>query len=249
MIRELFLQTIQASEALSNDEEFTSQLQEALSRLYPYQVGKQGNLQEWYFDWDDADPQHRHQSHLFGLYPGHHITPEITPKLASACEKTLDIKGDKSTGWSQGWRINLWARLKDGNRAYQLYKNLLSYVDPSKKQKGFSQKGGTYPNLLDAHPPFQIDGNFGGAAGVLEMLIQSSDGLIELLPAIPNQWSSGKLSGVRARGGFELTFEWDHKQITYLKIYSEKGGKTTLKHQQKSKTVNLKPNEALLIKF
>ncbi|MBI9071366.1 MAG: glycoside hydrolase family 95 protein [Melioribacteraceae bacterium] len=243
MIKELLIQTLRAAQILNIDEEFILTLVPILNKMYPYKVGKNGNLQEWYYDWEDQDPQHRHQSHLFGLYPGHHITPEKTPEFAEACKTTLNIKGDKSTGWSQGWRINLWARLKDGNRAYKLYQELLSYVDPTGMETNYSKGGGTYPNLLDAHPPFQIDGNFGGAAGVLEMLIQSTEFKIELLPALPDAWSSGKLSGVCARGGFELSFEWENKKITKCEISSKKVGKTNVFFNGKELQVKLNRGE------
>ncbi len=241
MIRELFLETIAASEVLGEDESFRQMLQDRLDNLHPYQIGAAGNLQEWYYDWKDADPQHRHQTHLFGLHPGHHISPESTPELAAACETTLNIKGDVSTGWSQGWRINLWARLKDGNRAYKLYKGLLRYVDPS--GQGSWQGGGTYPNLLDAHPPFQIDGNFGGAAGVLEMLVQSSEDQIEVLPALPDGWPSGEIDGVKTRGGYELAFKWTDGKVSDVRISSRTGGATTLVYEGKEFPVSLKAGE------
>lgn len=247
MIRELFNGTIRSSEILQIDTGFSDSLKSTLKRLYPYQVGSKGNLQEWYYDWEDAEPQHRHQSHLFGLHPGHHISPEKTPELAEACKTTLNIKGDKSTGWSQGWRINLWARLKDGNRAYKLYQELLSYVDPSGLETNYSKGGGTYPNLLDAHPPFQIDGNFGGAAGVLEMLIQSDESSVELLPALPDAWKNGKINGVKARGGFEVSFEWENKKVISCNVYSEKGGETTITLNGVEKKISLLKGESLKI--
>jgi alpha-L-fucosidase 2 len=209
-------------------------------RLHPYQVGKQGQLLEWYHDWEDPEPWHRHQSHLFGLYPGHHITPEQTPELAEASKKTLNIKGDKSTGWSQGWRINLWARLKDGNRAYKLYRELLSYVDPTGTETNYSNGGGTYPNLLDAHPPFQIDGNFGGSAGVIEMLVQSTEHSIELLPALPEAWPSGGIQGLRARGGFEVDLEWKAGRLVQCSVFSERGGKTKLIYGDETRDIELR---------
>ncbi|MDZ4709028.1 MAG: glycoside hydrolase N-terminal domain-containing protein [Saprospiraceae bacterium] len=239
MIRECFEQTIKASRILDTDGEFRSKLETALSRLYPYQIGKKGNLQEWYYDWEDVEPTHRHQSHLFGLYPGNHITPIKTPALAQACRKTLEIKGDETTGWSKGWRINLWARLWDGNHAYKMYRELLHYVEPDGIKTDYARGGGTYPNLFDAHPPFQIDGNFGGAAAVAEMLVQSTENEIRLLPALPEVWESGSVKGICARGGFEISMVWDKRRLNKLSVYSKKGGSTTLIYGEKTKKIIL----------
>ena len=234
MIRECFLQVIRASEELNTDVEFRNELKQALEKLYPYQIGRDGSLQEWYHDWEDADPKHRHQSHLFGLYPGRHLSPTATPKLAQACRKALEIKGEKSTGWSQGWRINLWARLLDGNKAYKMFRQLLNYVDPSGLATDYGGGGGTYPNLLDAHPPFQIDGNFGGSAGVVEMLLQSDENEILILPALPDAWESGSVKGLCARGGFELDIEWKDGHLQNLSVFSKAGKNCLLKYNDKS---------------
>ena len=222
MIRELFLDILSAQQVLKNDNEFAIKISNALNNLLSYQVSKKGHLQEWYYDWEDADPKHRHQSHLYGLYPGNHITVDKTPALAAAAKKTLEVKGDETTGWSKGWRINLWARLKDGDRAYKMYRELLKFVPPDETKENYKNAGGTYPNLLDAHPPFQIDGNFGGAAAVAEMLVQSNGEVIELLPALPKAWPSGEVRGLKARGNYEINMSWNAGQVTNLVIKSTK---------------------------
>lgn len=222
-VRECLMDTRAAAEVLGVDEELRGRIDSTLSRLLPYRIGKRGNLQEWYHDWEDADWHHRHQSHLFGLYPGHHISPGKTPELAAACARTLEIKGDKTTGWSTGWRVNLQARLLDAEKAYHMYRTLLTYVSPDGYEGEDARRGGgTYPNLLDAHSPFQIDGNFGGCAGVLEMLVQSDmEEGVTLLPALPQAWSAhGALRGVRARGGWELDFSWKDGRVTDVRVRS-----------------------------
>lgn len=247
MIRECFLQVIEATRILAIDAEFRSELETALAKLHPYQIGKHGHLQEWYHDWEDADPQHRHQSHLFGLHPGSHITPEATPALAAASRRTLEIKGDESTGWSKGWRINLWARLQDGNHAYKMFRTLLHYVEPSGLHTNYSDGGGTYPNLLDAHPPFQIDGNFGGAAGVVEMLLQSHDGNLHLLPALPDAWAEGSVKGLRARGGYEVSLNWSEGRLQVVEVTALKAGPVTLVSGRQTRVVELGAGERLVL--
>ena len=244
MIRECLMDAAEASKVLGVDKFFRKRIKKTLSRLYPYQIGKDGNLQEWYYDWQDQDPYHRHQSHLFGLYPGHHLSVEETPELAAACARTLQIKGDETAGWSTGWRVNLLARLRDGEKAYHMYRRLLRYVSPDNyKGEDARRGGGTYPNLLDAHSPFQIDGNFGGCSGVIEMLMQSSTNKIVLLPALPESWADGKVQGICARGGFVVDMEWKNREVVSLIVSSLKGGQTEICFNGVSKKVVFKAGE------
>jgi alpha-L-fucosidase 2 len=248
MIRECFIQVIKASKELNLDRNFRDSVEKALEKLYPYHVGKEGNLQEWYHDWKDADPKHRHQTHLYGLYPAHQITPSKTPKLALAAKKTLEVRGDNTTGWSKGWRINLWARLNDGNHAYKMFRELLNYVEPDgAKSINYAGGGGTYPNLLDAHPPFQIDGNFGGSAGVIEMLLQSDDENIYLLPALPDVWPTGTISGICPRGGFEFTIKWDKGKLLEAEVLSKNGKQCHLHYRGKLLNLKIKKGSAVKI--
>ena len=243
IIRELLTNTIAAGKVLG---EKNKMMEQALARLHPYTVGHMGDLNEWYYDWDDWDPNHRHQSHLIGLYPGNHLSDA---DLLKASERTLEIKGDETTGWSTGWRINLWARLKNGEKAYQIYRKLLTAVAPEKsRMPNYSKGGGTYPNLFDAHPPFQIDGNFGGTAGVCEMLMQSKDGVIELLPALPETWKDGKVSGLCARGGYEVSFEWKGGYVRDCSIKARKSGTVTLLYNGQQKTLKFKAGQTMPVK-
>lgn len=221
LIRECLIDTRAAALELDTDKELVAEIDAALPRLHPYKIKADGSLLEWWDEYPDRDPQHRHQSHLIGLYPGHHISVESTPELAAACARTLDIKGTETTGWSAGWRINLLARLADGEKAYRMYRRLLRFVTPD-KYKGPDRRrgGGTYPNLLDAHTPFQIDGNFGGSAGVAEMLVQSTPSTITLLPAIPAQWESGSVSGLRTRTGHEISMTWSDSKVQTVTLTS-----------------------------
>lgn len=241
IVRELFTNTLEAASILGKDKKYQDTLRQAIARLHPYTIGHNGDVNEWYYDWDDEDIHHRHQSHLIGLYPGHQITISGTPELARAAAKTLEQKGDQTTGWSTGWRINLWARLHNSRQAYHIYQKLLSYVNPRNTR---SQHGGTFPNLFDAHPPFQIDGNFGGTAGVCEMLMQSYNGTIELLPALPEQWASGSVSGLKARGGFTVSITWDNNKVTSAEITGKPGSKVTVLYNGKKQV--LKFNKKLI---
>jgi len=251
--RECLIDTREAAKVLGTDEELCERIDSTLSHLLPYRIGSRGNLQEWYHDWDDQEWTHRHQSHLFGLYPGHHISVEKTPELADACARTLEIKGDRTTGWSTGWRVNLQARLKEAEKAYHIYRVLLTYISPDAYRGEDARRGGgTYPNLLDAHSPFQIDGNFGGCAGVMEMLVQSTleEGVV-LLPALPEAWrAEGLLRGVRVRGGFELDFGWADGKLSSLKVKSVRkdSGSLHIVCGDKSYDVDLNAGESRKVK-
>jgi len=248
IIRELFKNTLKGAKILGIDIAYQQQLQSALNRLRPYHIGKRGNLMEWYHDWDDQDWHHRHQSHLLGLYPFHQISVAKTPELAAAATKTLEIKGDKSTGWSTGWRINLWARLHRGDKAYQIFRKLLTYVSPEVYKDRTHHSGGTYPNFFDAHPPFQIDGNFGGTAGICEMLMQSDGETIDLLPALPKEWSNGEMKGLKARGNYAVSLAWDKGKITKASITSKNAGNLIVNYNGKQKILKFKAGETKNIK-
>ena len=243
IIRELLTNTIAAGRILG---ERNKDMEKTLARLHPYTIGHMGDLNEWYYDWDDWDFKHRHQSHLIGLYPGNHLAD---PTLQKAAARSLEIKGDETTGWSTGWRINLWARLKNGEKAHQIYRKLLTAVAPEKSNMpNYSKGGGTYPNLFDAHPPFQIDGNFSGTAGVCEMLMQSGDNKIELLPALPEEWADGSVSGLCARGGFEVSFKWKMGKVRDCSIKAKTNSTVTLLYNGQQKTVKLKAGKTQNIK-
>lgn len=238
LIWDLLTNVVHASNHLGTDQDYREMLIEKRNKLYPLQIGKKGNLQEWFKDWEDADPEHRHISHLFGLFPGRQISPLQTPAFSSAVRRSMELRGDGGTGWSKGWKINIWARLHDGNHAHKLIREQLKLTGV--EGTNYNQGGGTYPNLLDAHPPFQIDGNFGGSSGIIEMLLQSHDGAVQLLPALPDGWNNGKITGLKARGGFTIDITWKNKRVTEVKIHSSLGNNCRVRAMSPLKGKDLK---------
>ena len=223
IIRDLFENVADASRILKIDARFRDSIINAGKKLYPFAVGSKGQLQEWYKDFEEVDPHHRHVSHLYALHPANLISPVKTPELAKAARRTLEIRGDEGTGWSLAWKVNFWARLLDGNRAYALYRNLLRLT--KENNTAYNRGGGAYPNMFDAHPPFQIDGNFAGAAGLMEMLLQSQGGEIYLLPALPDAWKEGDIKGLVARGGYVVNINWSNSKLTRATLFARQGGK------------------------
>ena len=246
MMADLFGNTIEAAALMGEKGAFVDTLKNIKSRLAPMKIGSWGQLQEWFEDWDDPKDNHRHVSHLWGMYPGRQITADGTPDLFKAVRTSLEARGDESTGWSMGWKVCLWARLLDGNHAYKLIQDQLKPA----RSRGFGGSGGTYNNLFDAHPPFQIDGNFGCTAGIAEMLVQSHTGKVVLLPALPDVWKDGTVKGLQCRGGFiieELT--WKDGKPAIVKVRSTVGGKLDIAWNGSEQSLDTKAGKEYSIKF
>jgi alpha-L-fucosidase 2 len=258
IVWDLFTNTIAAEKVLGTDADFRAKLEAAKAKLRSLEIGKAGQLEEWGHDWDlNGDIHHRHVSHLYGAFPGWEISPLHTPELANAVRKSLEMRGDQSTGWSNAWKINLWAHLRDGDHAFKILSSQLQLVATG--GTNYSNGGGTYSNMFDAHPPFQIDGNFGSTSGIDEMLVQSSDRYedaaspnedryyIDLLPAVPSVWRTGSIHGLRARGGFAVDVDWKDGRLVSAKVTSVAGTRTRLRYDGKLADLALRPGQSVRV--
>ena len=246
LVWDLFTNTIEASTTLKTDDAFRERVRAARSKLIPYQVGARGQLQEWARDFTEQEPQHRHFSHLFGVYPGREITKDATPAIYAAARRAMELRGDVATGWSMAWKINFWARMQDGDHALLLLTNLLKITGSS--QTNYTNGGGIYPNLFDAHPPFQIDGNFGATAGIAEMLVQSHAGEIHLLPALPTAWAAGRVRGLRARGGVNVDMEWSGGALKQATLTARQATTIRVRHGTHVSEYQLRPGERTVVR-
>jgi alpha-L-fucosidase 2 len=242
LLRDLFARTITASEILGVDAAFRDTLSSLRAKLAPNQVGRLGQLQEWLEDRDDPNDRHRHVSHLWGLHPGAEITRAGTPELFAAARKSLELRGDGGTGWSKAWKINFWARLQDGDHAYALIASLITPV----RERQVSEGGGLYPNLFDAHPPFQIDGNFGLTSGIVEMLLQNHEGDIHLLPSLPAVWPTGSINGLRTRGGFVVDLVWEGRVLTRAIVQATRAGVARIRYGGQTREYRLRAGERVV---
>jgi alpha-L-fucosidase 2 len=246
IIEDLFKNVSRSAKILGIDDDFTKEIDAKKDKIGIYEVGSQGQLLEYDKEYEEEDVHHRHVSHLYALYPADLITTSQTKELADACRQTLEIRGDESTGWSMGWKVNLWARLKDGDRAMKLVKNQLTCVQPAGKIN-YSEGGGTYPNMFDAHPPFQIDGNYGVCAGICQMFLQCENGEIEILPALPSEMKEGYIKGLLAKGNITVDIEWKNNKLSKLKLVTPIKQTAIIVIEGEAREIELLPNEEYII--